>query len=66
MSLCSDKDSEITELKIRLKEYELRLNHAEDQLEKERQDNQNNALAFKRILSNITASNKENLSTNVQ
>lgn len=44
-----------------VKEYELRLNHIEELLDKERQDKENNALAFKRILSNITAANKENI-----
>lgn len=54
------KDSELDELKIQLKEFEIRLSHAEGQLKKERQDKENNALAFKRILSNITSTNKEN------
>lgn len=56
----SAKDQEIEELQIQIKEFEIRLCHAEGQLKRERQDKENNALAFKRILSNITSTNKEN------
>lgn len=33
-----EKDHEIKELKIMIKEYEIRLHHAEEQAEMERQD----------------------------
>ena len=56
-----EKDLEMKELKIEMKDMEIRLTHAEGQIKRERQEKENNAVAFKRILSNITAAqNKEN------
>jgi hypothetical protein len=48
------------ELKIQLKELEIRLFHAEGQLKREKQEKENNAISFKRILANLTSTNKEN------
>jgi len=48
------------ELRIQLKEMEIRLCHAEGMLKRERQEKENNAISFKRILSNLTSVNKEN------
>lgn len=55
MKLCiEERDDELKELKIQMKDMEIRLCHAEGQIKRERQEKENNAIAFKRILSNIT------------
>ncbi|CDW83305.1 UNKNOWN [Stylonychia lemnae] len=61
--LIEDKDHELDELRIQIKELEIRLCHSEGQLKRERQDKENNALAFKRILANLTSSSKDNATT---
>lgn len=45
-----NKDEEIKELKILIKEQEIRYNHIESLFQKEKQEKENNAIIFKRIL----------------
>jgi hypothetical protein len=55
------KDEEIRELRIQLKEQEIRLSHVDSMLMKEKSEKESNAIAFKRILSTLTGNqNKEN------
>ena len=42
---------------------EIRLCHSEGQLKRERQDKENNAVAFNRILTNLASCQKENTGT---
>ncbi len=54
------KESQIRELTIQVKELDISLNHTEAMLQREKQEKDNNAIAFKRILSTLTKDNKEN------
>ena len=46
-----DKDDEIRELQILVKEQEIRISHTEQLYQKEKSEKESNALSFKRILS---------------